>query len=58
MRLRFLLSAEEEMIGAAVFYEGQSVGLGADFLDDVDSAVGRICEYPKIGQIYSGELRW
>ena len=32
---RFLSPAEDEMSEAAVFYEAASVGLGTDFLDDV-----------------------
>ena len=32
---RFLSAAEEEMMAAALFYEASAVGLGMDFLDDV-----------------------
>ncbi len=32
---RFLPPADEEMIGASLFYEAASAGLGRDFLNDV-----------------------
>jgi len=48
MKCRFLLPAEEEMTESAIFYEEKSVGLGSDFLDEVQSAIERICENPKI----------
>ncbi len=32
---RFLTPAEEEMIEAALYYEGAARGLGNSFLDDV-----------------------
>ena len=47
---RFLSPAEDEMTEAALFYESRSAGLGNDFLDDVQRAIDRLCEYP-----YSGE---
>ena len=46
----FLSSAEDEMIEAAVFYEAASSGLGNDFLDDVQQAIDRLCEYPLAGE--------
>lgn len=45
------------MTESAVFYERESKGLGSDFLDEVESAIARICEYPEIGQVYSSKLR-
>ena len=36
---RLLPPAEEEMIEAALFYEGEAAGLGDDFLDDVQHAM-------------------
>ena len=46
---RFLLPAEEEMTEAAMFYENQSVGLGADFLDDVERTIRNILMNPQSG---------
>jgi hypothetical protein len=38
-RYRFLLTAEEEMTGASVFYEAATAGLGAGFLDEVERVI-------------------
>ncbi len=57
MDYRFLPLVEEEITESAVFYENESEGLGADFLDEIDRAILRICEIPEIGQIYSPNLR-
>ncbi len=43
---RFLLPAEQEMLGAARYYETQALGLGHDFLDKINSAVQDITEHP------------
>ncbi len=47
---RFLSPAEEEMTRAALFYDAASRGLGNDFLDDVQQAIDRLCEYPHAGE--------
>lgn len=47
MNYRFLTPALVEIREAATFYEGRVSGLGADFLDEVDAAVGRILEFPE-----------
>ena len=54
---RFLSPAEDEMTEAALFYESRSVGLGNDFLDDVQRAVDRLCEYPYSGELVDTNLR-
>jgi plasmid stabilization system protein ParE len=54
---RFLNPAEAEMIEAALFYDGASSGLGNDFLDDIQQAIGRLCEYPQAGETVTSELR-
>jgi hypothetical protein len=46
---RFLSPAEEEMTEASLFYDAASSGLGNDFLDDVQHAIDRLCEYPQSG---------
>ena len=38
------------MTAAALFYEAASPGLGNDFLDDVQQAIARLCEYPQAGE--------
>jgi ParE toxin of type II toxin-antitoxin system, parDE len=54
---RFLASAEEEMSEASLFYDAASGGLGNDFLDDVQQAIDRLCEYPQAGKPVSSNLR-
>jgi plasmid stabilization system protein ParE len=38
-RARFLQPAEEEMVAAMLYYEGQADGLGREFLEKVEFAV-------------------
>jgi len=52
---RFLSPAENEMSEAALFYE--SVGLGNDFLDDVQQRIDTLCQYPKSGTLIDTKLR-
>jgi toxin ParE1/3/4 len=54
---QFLLLAEEEMIEAAKYYEGEAQGLGADFLDDIQRTIDRILNNPRIGQTIDNQLR-
>ena len=52
---RFLSPAEDEMSEAALFYD--AVDLGNDFLDDVQIAIHKLCEYPQAGQVVASRLR-
>ena len=45
------------MTETAIFYEGQAHELGAEFLDDVQRAIDRLRDNPKLGQIVVDELR-
>ncbi len=54
---RFLSPAEEEMSEASLFYDAASSGLGNDFLDDVQQAIDRLCEYPQAGKTVASSLR-
>ena len=57
MRIILLGEAEEEMREAAGYYEREARGLGADFLDEVGHAFGRIQEHPHGGAIVRGRVR-
>lgn len=46
MKLRFLILAQQELDDAVAWYNEQSVGLGFDFLDEVDRAVRRTVAFP------------
>ena len=54
---RFLSPAEDEMTEASLFYDAASRGLGNDFLDDVQQAIDRLCEYPLAGEEVAPGLR-
>ena len=57
MKVRFLSVAEREMRDAFDWYERQSPGLGAEFLAELDQAVGRIRRYPESCQVVEEEIR-
>jgi plasmid stabilization system protein ParE len=54
---RFLSAAEEEMSEAAEFYEAATVGLGRDYLDDIEQVIYTLRIHPEIGTPLGGELR-
>ncbi len=54
---RFLLPAEEEMVAAAQYYEHQSVGLGTEFLTEVERTIAAISTYPNAAPKVKGETR-
>jgi ParE-like toxin of type II ParDE toxin-antitoxin system len=54
---RFLSPAEDEMAEASLFYDAASSGLGNDFLDDVQQAIDRLCEYPQAGGAVASNLK-
>lgn len=46
MKIRFLKPAQFELEDAVAWYDSHSVGLGTQFLDDLDRTVRRIVAYP------------
>ncbi len=48
MKVRILSLALEELAAAAGYYQGKEHGLGKRFLDEYESAVGRITRHPGI----------
>lgn len=53
----FLPAAREELFAAAEYYEAASPGLGAEFVEDVERAVGRLSTFPKHGSPYVSDTR-
>jgi toxin ParE1/3/4 len=50
--------AIEELDAAISYYENQKVGLGLDFLSEVEQALGKIQQNPNLGAVYRvAELR-
>jgi len=57
MTIRFLSVAEAELASATQYYEQQVPGLGADFLDEVEVAIGKIRDFPEAWTPVSTSLR-
>lgn len=55
--VRFVLPAEREMLDAARFYAQQAPGLGADFLNKIESAVCDIGEHPERWPVLRFDIR-
>ena len=49
--------AEAELNDAAGFYEAAAVGLGGDFLNDMERLVALVCAYPDLGREYPVAIR-
>jgi plasmid stabilization system protein ParE len=53
----FLTPAEEEMLEASAYYEGQARGLGRDFLAEFQRTVNSIVENPRVGRVLRLSIR-
>jgi plasmid stabilization system protein ParE len=52
-RVAFHPEAEAEFVAAAQFYEAQSLGLGRDFIAEVQRATRALVTYPRVGRQFS-----
>jgi toxin ParE1/3/4 len=57
MRIIHHPDADAELIDAARFYETKVPGLGAEFLDAIDAAVGAILQAPERWRIIAADVR-
>jgi plasmid stabilization system protein ParE len=57
MRFSFNPLAERELNDAAHYYEHESTGLGAAFLDDVEQSCRAIGEFPEAAPVAVGAVR-
>ncbi len=57
MKYRIVSLAAEDLAGAVNYYESQSAGLGADFLDEFEASVDRICQCPEAWRVVSHNHR-
>lgn len=57
MNVRFLSPATQELEDAYQWYEDQMLGLGYEFLAEIDEAVHRITAWPKGHAVLGGALR-
>ena len=55
--VRLLQPAEQEMYDAAAYYESRVPGLGAAFLDKIESAVADIAESPQRWPVIESDIR-
>ncbi len=49
--------ADRELMEAARFYESRAVGLGGDFVREVERALGQIIANPDAGSVLAGTVR-
>jgi toxin ParE1/3/4 len=49
--------AEQELLDAAIYYEEQKVGLGLEFLEEVEHAVNFLTQYSEAGSKVRGSVR-
>jgi toxin ParE2 len=57
MKVRFARAAEADLNAAVAYYGGQAPGLAGHFLDEVDSALDRIANFPHAWQKLNSTLR-
>ena len=57
MKVRFHRLARAEMDESARYYEGECAGLGSEFLDAIQRAIGFLKEHPEGAPVVSGGLR-
>ena len=57
MQISFNPLAERELNDTAQYYEVESAGLGAAFLDEVERSCQGIAEYPEASAAVSGAIR-
>jgi plasmid stabilization system protein ParE len=57
MNFKFLPPASDELKLAAEFYEKESLGLGYQFLLEVESAIARIVKNPRAWSCLDDEIR-
>ena len=57
MTFRLLTPALQELSEAAEYYEDQVIGLGSDFLDEIESTINRILRFPNAWGSLTDEYR-
>lgn len=57
MRLVFSTVAQRELLAALYYYENQHLGLGAEWLDELDKALGFMRRYPEGSPITDRNVR-
>jgi len=55
--IEFHYDADKEVKAAAAYYEERLIGLGSDFLDEIEQGLRRIQQFPLLWPVYEGEYR-
>jgi toxin ParE1/3/4 len=55
--LRFHPAAQRELDEASAFYEAESPGLGAAFIDEVERGLRQIIAFPQASPLVTGAVR-
>jgi plasmid stabilization system protein ParE len=57
MKIAFLPTAQNELDDAFSWYEEQAVGLGYEFLDEIDKSLRLIASYPELQPLVDKKVR-
>lgn len=57
MNISFLPAAQDELDEAFIWYEEQAIGLGYEFLDEIDQSIRLIATFPKLQTRIDKNLR-
>lgn len=57
MKIAFLPAAQAELDDAVAWYEEQAVGLGYEFLDELDQALRFIASFPELHPLVDPKVR-
>lgn len=49
--------AEQELLDAVSYYEGQKLGLGLEYLEEMEHSVNFLIRYPYVGTTVRGSIR-
>jgi plasmid stabilization system protein ParE len=57
MRFQYHPEAAKELTSSIQFYENKSVGLGAEFLDEIEEAIAQALAHPQSGSLLTKQDR-
>ena len=57
MKITFLPAARSEVDDAFVWYEEQAIGLGYEFLDELDQSLRLIATFPELQPLVDNKIR-
>ncbi len=57
MTFQYHPDAAKELTSSIQYYEEKSVGLGAEFLDEIEEAIAQALAYPKSGSLLTNQDR-